>query len=83
MKDVTQRLCNQRLSVNWEMQRAYIAAIKGPHDHIAKFNAQLKERRDVLAKRISEIPGLSLASPKGAFYAFIKVEGPWKNDVEC
>ncbi|MFH1785278.1 MAG: aminotransferase class I/II-fold pyridoxal phosphate-dependent enzyme [Candidatus Micrarchaeota archaeon] len=82
IKDAVQRLCNQRLSVNWEMQRAYTAALKGPHDHIAKFNAQLKERRDILAKRVSEIPGLSLASPKGAFYAFIKVEGPWKNDVE-
>ncbi|VVC04147.1 Aromatic-amino-acid aminotransferase 2 [Candidatus Bilamarchaeum dharawalense] len=82
MKDALQRLCNQRLSVNWEMQRAYMAALKGPHDHIAKFNADLKKRRDILAKRVKEIPGLSLAAPKGAFYAFIKVDGPWKNDAE-
>ncbi|MFH1520798.1 MAG: aminotransferase class I/II-fold pyridoxal phosphate-dependent enzyme [Candidatus Micrarchaeota archaeon] len=82
VKDATQRLCNQRLSVNWEMQRAYIAALKGPHDHIAKFNADLKVRRDVLVKRVNEIDGLSIALPRGAFYAFIKVDGPWKNDVE-
>ncbi|MFH0884221.1 MAG: aminotransferase class I/II-fold pyridoxal phosphate-dependent enzyme [Candidatus Micrarchaeota archaeon] len=82
MKDAIQRLCNQRLSVNWEMQRAYITAIKGPHDHIRIFNGELKKRRDLLMKRVSEIEGLSTAAPKGAFYSFIKVAGPWKNDKE-
>ncbi len=83
LKDAIQRLCNQRLSVNWEMQRAYIAAIKGPHDHIRKFNSELRVRRDLMMKRIGEIEGLSTAAPKGAFYSFIKVEGgPWKSDLE-
>ncbi|MEW6721789.1 MAG: aminotransferase class I/II-fold pyridoxal phosphate-dependent enzyme [Candidatus Micrarchaeota archaeon] len=82
VKEATQRLCNQRLSVNWEMQRAYIAAIKGPHDHIDRFNMELRKRRDLLVKRVREIEGLSVAPPKGAFYSFIKVEGPWKNDSD-
>jgi alanine-synthesizing transaminase len=82
VKEAMQRLCNQRLSVNWEMQRAYIAAIKGSHDHIQKFNAELRKRRDVVMKRVNEIEGLSTSSPKGAFYAFINVEGPWKDDKE-
>ncbi|MDD5340387.1 MAG: aminotransferase class I/II-fold pyridoxal phosphate-dependent enzyme [Candidatus ainarchaeum sp.] len=82
VKEAMQRLCNQRLSVNWEMQRAYIAAIKGPHDHIKKFNAELRIRRDVVMKRVNEIEGLSTSSPKGAFYAFINVDGPWKDDKE-
>ncbi len=83
MKETIQRLCNQRLSVNWEMQRAYIAAIKGPHDHIHKFNGELRKRRDLLVKRVKEIEGLSVAPPKGAFYSFIKVEsGKWKSDSE-
>ncbi|MBU0532977.1 aminotransferase class I/II-fold pyridoxal phosphate-dependent enzyme [Candidatus Micrarchaeota archaeon] len=82
IKDATQRLCNQRLSVNWEMQRAYIAAIKGPHDHIKKFNEELKIRRDLMVKRVNEIEGLSISPPRGAFYAFIGVEGPWKTDKE-
>ncbi len=82
-KEAIQRLCNQRLSVNWEMQRAYIAAIKGPHDHISRFNSELKKRRDLMVKRVGEIDGLSVASPKGAFYAFVKVEsGKWKTDNE-
>jgi aspartate/methionine/tyrosine aminotransferase len=82
VKDSMQRLCNQRLSVNWEMQRAYIAAIKGPHDHIHRFNAELRKRRDVVMKRVNEIDGLSTSAPKGAFYSFINVEGPWKDDVQ-
>ncbi|MBU0591992.1 aminotransferase class I/II-fold pyridoxal phosphate-dependent enzyme [Candidatus Micrarchaeota archaeon] len=82
IKETIQRLCNQRLSVNWEMQRAYISAIKGPHNHIKEFNSELKKRRDILVKRCNEIDGLTLAAPKGAFYAFVKVDGPWKNDTE-
>ncbi|MBI5046818.1 aminotransferase class I/II-fold pyridoxal phosphate-dependent enzyme, partial [Candidatus Micrarchaeota archaeon] len=86
IKEVVQRLANQRLSVNWEMQRAYIAAIKGPHDHIKQFNSELKKRRDILVKRIDGIDGLSVAAPKGAFYSFIKVDSKigkkWKSDVE-
>jgi len=81
-KEVMQRLCNQRLSVNWEMQRAYISAIKGPRDHLKVFNSELRKRRDVVVKRIKEIGSLSVATPKGAFYAFVRFEGPWKNDVE-
>ncbi len=82
IKDTIQRLCNQRLSVNWEMQRAYIAALKGPQDHIQSFNSELKKRRDLMVKRVNEIDGLSISPPKGAFYAFIGVEGPWKTDTE-
>ncbi len=83
VKEAIQKLCNQRLSVNWEMQRAYIAAFKGPHDHIQKFNKELLLRRDLMVKRVNEIEGLSIAPPKGAFYAFIKVEdNKWKNDSD-
>jgi aspartate/methionine/tyrosine aminotransferase len=83
VKDAVQRLCNQRLSVNWEMQRAYISAIKGSHDHLKSFNSELKLRRDLMVKRINSIDGLSVAPPKGAFYAFVKVDSKkWKTDTE-
>lgn len=29
-----------------------------------------KARRDLISKRINEIPGMSIEPPKGAFYAF-------------
>lgn len=82
VKDAIQRLCNQRLSVNWEMQRGYMAAINGSKDHISKFNSELKIRRDIVVKRVNEIDGLSVAPPKGAFYAFIKVDNYKKSDWE-
>ncbi|MBI2079519.1 aminotransferase class I/II-fold pyridoxal phosphate-dependent enzyme, partial [Candidatus Micrarchaeota archaeon] len=74
VKDAIQRLCNQRLSVNWEMQRAGVAAFRGPKTHVNTFNSELKKRRDLLAKRINEINGLSMVAPKGAFYAYVKIE---------
>jgi aspartate/methionine/tyrosine aminotransferase len=82
IKDSIQRLCNQRLSVNWEMQRGAIAAIKGPKNHIAKFNEELRKRRDILVKGINSIDGLRVVPPKGAFYAFIELtDGKrWKSD---
>lgn len=83
IKDAMQRLCNQRLSVNWEMQRGYIAALRGPMDHVEEFNAELRKRREVMMKRVEEIDGLHVVRPGGAFYGFVKVEkGPWKNDWE-
>jgi len=83
IKDAIQRLCNARLSVNWEMQRAYIAAITGPKGHIQKFNEELKVRRDIVVRRINAIEGLSIAVPKGAFYAYIKIKDDrWKTDGE-
>lgn len=82
VKDAVMRLCNARLSVNWEMQRGYVAALKGPMDHIDKFNQELKVRRDLLVKRINDIDGLSVPKPNGSFYAFVKIEekNRWKDD---
>ncbi|MDO8554894.1 MAG: aminotransferase class I/II-fold pyridoxal phosphate-dependent enzyme [Candidatus Micrarchaeota archaeon] len=84
VKDAVQRLCNQRLSVNWEMQRGAIAAIKGGEKHTQQFNSELKKRADLLDNRIKEIDGLRMYKPKGAFYAFPEVEEHarkhWKND---
>lgn len=82
LKDAVMRLCNQRLSVNWEMQKGAIEAVRGSRDHINVFNQELKKRRDIVMNRINEIEGISCATPKGAFYAFAKVEGPWKDDWE-
>ncbi len=83
IKDSIQRLCNQRLSVNWEMQRGYIAALRGGLGHVKTFNNELRKRREVMMKRINEIEGLRVVKPGGAFYAFVKVESSkWKNDWE-
>ena len=77
-------LCNQRLSVNWEFQKAAAAAIVDPSypAYIADIKKKLMERRNAFVKICRKLP-LSFPLPNGAFYAFIKIETPkWKKDLE-
>ncbi|HMK50323.1 MAG TPA: aminotransferase class I/II-fold pyridoxal phosphate-dependent enzyme [Thermodesulfovibrionales bacterium] len=76
-------LCNQRLSVNWEFQRAAAAAITDPSypAYAADLRKKLTERRDAFMQIARELP-LSFPKPNGAFYAFIKIESSkWKKDL--
>lgn len=76
-------LCNQRLSVNWEYQKAAAAALVHPEypAYIKEMKAKLIERRDTFVQMAAKLP-LSFPVPKGAFYAFIKLESKkWKKDV--
>jgi len=77
-------LCNQRLSVNWEYQKAAAAAIVDPTypAYIRYMKKKLLERRDTFVTMAGKLP-LSFPVPKGAFYAFIKIETKkWKKDIE-
>ncbi len=69
MKQARARLCP-----NTPLQYGYLAALKGPQDHIRDTMRRLKERRDYVTKRVEEIDGLSVVPPRGAFYMFIKVD---------
>jgi len=86
IQDAFMRIARSRLCANSICQRACIAALRGPQDHIQKVNKKLRERRDYSYKRINEINGISTAKPQGAFYIFPKIEGInkgiWKNDKE-
>ncbi|HEX8948628.1 MAG TPA: aminotransferase class I/II-fold pyridoxal phosphate-dependent enzyme [Dissulfurispiraceae bacterium] len=77
-------LCNQRLSVNWEYQKAAAAAItdRTYPEYLADMKKKLIERRDTFMKMTKKLP-LSFPVPNGAFYAFIKIETrKWKKDVQ-
>jgi aspartate aminotransferase len=52
-------------------QAAALAALTGPQDCVSSFRAAFQERRNLVVAAIAQIPGLSLAAPKGAFYALI------------
>ena len=70
-----------RVSANTPCQRAALAAIRGPQEHINEVRRKLKERRDYFYKRINEIKGLSAQKPQGAFYIFPKIEDErWRDD---
>jgi len=74
LKNSFEKLCNQRLSVNTEAQKAAVAAIKGPKGHIEEFKRELLKRRDAMAKIIEENPVLSAEKPNGAFYYWIRFD---------
>ena len=77
-------LCNQRLSVNWEYQKAAAAAIVDPSypAYISDMKKKLLERRETFIKMAKKL-SLSFPVPMGAFYAFMKIETPrWKKDLQ-
>jgi aspartate aminotransferase len=54
-------------------QRAAITALTGTHEPTQNMVAKFKERRAVVMKYLSEIPGLIYNEPPGAFYVFPNV----------
>ena len=74
IRDGIMRQARARLCANTPLQLAYLAALRGPQDHIRETMNRLRERRDYVTKRVSEIEGLSVVPPKGAFYMFIKID---------
>lgn len=52
-------------------QAAAVAALNGPQDHVTRFRQAFEKRRNLVVDGIRRIPGLKLAPPEGAFYAYI------------
>ena len=65
--------------VNAPSQFAGIAAIDGPQDAVGEMMAAFDKRRHIVVEKMNALPGVSCATPKGAFYAFPNVsETGWK-----
>jgi len=79
-KETVFRLARSRLCAPGPFQYAVKPALEGPQSHIPEMNAKLQKRRDLIYKRFNEIDGFSCAKPKGAFYAFPKIELPIADD---
>jgi len=85
VKEGLLRLARVRLCPNTPVQKAGVAALKGPRDHIQDMVRRLRERRDYCLKAIQEIELLSAATPRGAFYLFPKINlkgTRWSSDKE-
>ncbi len=54
-------------------QKAAYAAVAGPKDSVNTMREEFRKRRDVLVKGLNDL-GMECPTPKGAFYAFPKVE---------
>ena len=68
------KLARVRIATNLPVQYAALESLQGPQGYIAEFVSEIKKRRDLVVKRLNSMPGLSCPNPKGAFYAFPKIE---------
>lgn len=57
------------------VQRAGLAAVRDGEPVIARTLERLRKARDFLIKNLGEIPGVEVARPDGAMYAFFKAKG--------
>ncbi|HVG50323.1 MAG TPA: pyridoxal phosphate-dependent aminotransferase [Xanthobacteraceae bacterium] len=70
---------NLHSCVNASAQYAGLAALTGPQDEVVKMIAEFDKRRKVVVAGLNKLPGVSCATPKGAFYAFPNVKNTgWK-----
>ena len=59
--------------VNAPSQAAGVAAIDGPQDAASEMMAAFDRRRRLVVDGLNALPGVTCATPKGAFYAFPNV----------
>jgi aspartate aminotransferase len=55
-------------------QYAALAAVSGDQSCVDAMRAEFEKRRDYVAKRIADIPGMTCGKMGGAFYAFFNVQ---------
>ena len=68
------KLARVRIATNLPIQYAALESLRGSQNYINDFVSEMKKHRDLVVKRLNEMPGLSCSNPKGAFYAFPKIE---------
>ena len=70
------KMLRARLSANHPEQYAIKPALEGPQDHLVEVRRKLTARRDLTVETCNSIPGMSCVPPRGAFYAFPRIDVP-------
>ena len=68
------KLARVRIATSLPVQYAALESLRGSQNYINDFVLEMKKHRDLVVRRLNEMPGLSCSNPKGAFYAFPKIE---------
>jgi len=79
--DGIHRLLRARLCANHPEQYAIKPALEGPQDHLVEVRRKLRSRRDLTQKWCEATPLVSCVAPRGAFYAFPRIEIPENDEV--
>ncbi|MFX1566076.1 MAG: aminotransferase class I/II-fold pyridoxal phosphate-dependent enzyme [Promethearchaeota archaeon] len=71
-----------RICTNAPAQYAAASALREGDTYLKDVLARLRQRRDLVFKRLNEINGISTSKPEGAFYIFPKIglEQRWQTD---
>lgn len=79
MKQARVRIC-----LNATAQVATIAAFQSDCNHLTETMKRMRERRDLIYKRLNEIDSISTRLPEAAFYIMPKIDlrGRWADDTE-
>ncbi len=75
------KLLRARLCANHPEQYAIQPALEGPQDHLIEVKKKLRARRDLTVNWCNSTPRVSCVSPRGAFYAYPKLDIPEGDDV--
>ncbi len=68
-------------NVNNVAQRAAIAALTGPMETVEEMREAFDRRRRTIVEKLSAVPGFSVPTPTGAFYAFPEVSGALGREI--
>lgn len=85
LKQCIEKEARIRLCANTPVQKAGVAALNGPQDHIKVTVDKLRQRSIYAWKRLNAIGGISCAKPEAAFYVFPRIHAvgsKWKTDME-
>ena len=85
LKQCIEKEARIRLCVNTPVQKAGVAALNGPQQHIKETVEKLRQRSAYAWKILNEIEGISCSKPEGAFYVFPRINGigsQWKTDMD-
>src|SRR3989338_3739427 len=63
-------------------QKAALAALEGPEDHVAKMVYEYKKRPDFMVDRLNRIDGIISSRPDGAFYIFANISKFYSDQVK-
>jgi aspartate aminotransferase len=72
---LTRLLVNSASCVPGFVQRAALAALTGPQQAVTEMVTEFRARRDLVVAGLDALPGVSCATPSGAFYVFPDVSG--------
>jgi aspartate/methionine/tyrosine aminotransferase len=74
VEPVTRLVVNSVSCTSAFSQDAAIAALEGPWQPIEEMVAEFRTRRDVIVEGLERIPGITCATPEGAFYVFPNIK---------